>query len=184
MKRLAVLLVLVLSVPLAARADEASHRAKAQELMVILHTQDAVQHVSDGLKLQLRQGSDAIVGASPTAAKKADADAFLKQASQMVDAQLSWASMGPAITDIYVKNLTEEQLDGIVAFYKSPAGVALMTNMPVVNSQVSAFGNERLTTTLKPQLTDLINAFREKETSASAPTAPAPAAPAAPQTTR
>ncbi|RYD75034.1 MAG: DUF2059 domain-containing protein, partial [Verrucomicrobiaceae bacterium] len=35
----------------------------------------------------------------------------------------------------YQKSFTQEELDGIIAFYKTPAGVALVKKMPVVMQQ-------------------------------------------------
>jgi uncharacterized protein len=178
MTRIAAALLLALTIPLSAHADEASHRAKAQQLMTLLHTQLMVEHNADNLKTQLSGVAGNTIGPDPTPAKKAEAEDFLKQASQMIDAKLSWASMQSGITDIYVKNFTEEQLEAIITFYKTPAGSALITNMGTVNTQVEAFGSQRITVELRPELVKLVTAFREKE----APAAPKPAASAAPAT--
>ena len=53
MKRLSLLLVFALCLPLSARADDASHRAKAAELLTLMHTQDMVKRLTDTLKKQV-----------------------------------------------------------------------------------------------------------------------------------
>jgi hypothetical protein len=177
MNRIAIALLLALSIPLTARADEASHRAKAQELITLLHTQQMIERNANNIKTQLSGLAGNTIGINPTPAKRAEAEDFLKQAGDMIDAKLSWASVEPNITDIYVNNFTEEQLDAIITFYKSPAGTALLTNMGTVTTQVEAFGSARLNDELKPELVQLIAAFREKEAApAPAATSPAPAA--------
>jgi uncharacterized protein len=186
-RRLALLLTLALTATLAARADEASHRVKAQEMMNLLHTQRMVQNIADNLKKQIVDAADSVAGPAATPEQKAKAADFEKQADQLIDAQLSWDVMKTSFTDIYVKNFTEEELDGIIAFYKTPAGTALLGKMPDVNSQVSQFGNSHLTT-LQPQLKDLFENFRKSQAAApptlGAPDAvPAPASAARPPNT-
>lgn len=180
MNRFAAVLVLTLTLPLAARADEASHRAKAEEMMTLLHTQRMVEQISGNITKQVDQAATSVAGTSPTPATQAKVDNFKKQADKLIDAQLGWDAMKPGFLDVYVKNFTEEQLDAIIAFYKSPAGSALLDKMPTVNSEVTQFGNTRMTV-LQPQLKDLFDAFRKDVAPAPAPAlGPVPASPAAP----
>jgi hypothetical protein len=175
MNRFLLVIVLALALPIAARADDASHRAKAQEMMALIRTQQMVEQNSKSMKKQITDAAQATIGLDATPEKKAQAEAFEKKAFDLIDTQLGWASMQPGITDIYVKALTEDQLDGIIAFYKTPAGAALLTTMPEVSSQVNQFGSARIKDSLTPQLTQMFLAFR-------ASMAPAPAAAAAPAT--
>jgi hypothetical protein len=175
--RLALLLVLALSFPLAAHADEASHRAKTQEMMKFLKTEHVVQQIDDNIRKQVTDAADKIVGPDATPEKKAKLDDFIKQASQMIDAQLSWKSMESSFTDVYFKTFTEEEMDAILTFYKSPAGVALLEKMPTVNDQVTQLGQSRMTT-LQPQLRQLFVDFQKSQAPAPPTLSPAPAAPA------
>jgi uncharacterized protein len=185
--RLTLLLVLALCAPLAARADEASHRAKAQEMMALLHTERMVQQISENIRKQIADAGQNVIGAEPTPEKKAKLDEFTKHASEAIDAQLGWTSMQSGFTDIYMKTFTEEQLDAIIAFYKSPAGVALLEKMPTVNAEVTQLGQARLAT-LQPQLKQLYDDLQKSQAAPPptlGPTPPGsstPAAPAAPAT--
>ncbi len=169
MNRLTLLLVFALTLPLAARADEASHRAKAQEMMTVLRTQKMVQSISDNIKKQIVEAANSVAGPTATPDQQAKAADFEKQADKLIDDQLGWDIMKTTLTDIYTKAFTEEQLDAIIAFYKTPAGIALLENMPAVNTQVQQFGSSHLST-LQPQLKDLFDNFRKSATAA----APAP----------
>jgi uncharacterized protein len=181
MNRLSALLVLALSFPLAAHADEASRRAKAQEMMALLHTQQMVENIAASLKKQLPDAATSVIGANPTPEKKNDAAEFIKHADQAIDTELSWSVLQPAFTDIYVKNFTEEQLDGIIAFYKSPAGLAMLTIMPTVNTQVQQYGDQKIVE-LKPQIRKLYEAFNAADGAAPAPLGISGAPSAAPST--
>ena len=164
-RRLALLLILAFTFSAAARADDASHRAKAQEMMTLLQTRHMVEQIAENIKKQIVEAGDSVAGATPTPEQKAKVADFEKQADQIIDAQLGWDVMKANFTDIYVKNFTEEQLDAIIAFYKSPAGIALLANMPTVNTQVTKFGTSQMGT-LQPQLKAL---FEDLRKSASAP---------------
>lgn len=180
--RTALLIVLALCLPVAARADEASHRAKAQEMVNLLHTDKLVQMNADNMMKSVAAAADKAAGPDPSPDAKAKVADFEKQAQQMIDAQIGWKMMQDQFTDIYAKNFTEEQLDGIIAFYKSPAGVALLANMPDVNSQINQLGGGRIDA-LKPQLQQLFAAFNKSlaPPPALGPMGPAPtAAPAVP----
>ena len=177
--RLPVLLVLALSIPVAAHADDASHRAKAKELMTLLKTEHMVMQISDNIRKQVNDAASQIVGPDAAPERKAKLDDFEKQASAAVDEQLSWKAMEGPFTDIYVKNFTEDEMDAIIALYKSPAGTALLANMPTVNEQVSRYGQSKMVA-LQPKLKDLYADF-QKNAAAPPPTlGPTPAAPTTP----
>jgi hypothetical protein len=188
MNRVALLLVLALSLPLTARADEASHRAKAQQMMALLHTDKNVQQVVDNIGREVAEAADKAVGADPTPEKKAKLNDFEQQAHQLIDAQLGWKSLQAGFTDIYAKAFTEEQLDSIIAFYKSPAGIALLDSMPDVNTEIGKLGQSRVAA-VQPQLQQLYSTFKQSLAAApptlgpTSPTMPPAAPAAAPATT-
>ena len=59
---------------------------------------------------------------------------------------------------MYAKNFTDEQLDAILAFYKSPAGVALIEKLPTLTTQGTELAQARVAT-LMPQLKQMIADF-------------------------
>jgi hypothetical protein len=187
MNRLALLLVLALPFPTIARADDASHRAKAEQMMTLLHAENLVDQISANLKKQVADAANRVIGPDPTPAQKAQALDLENKAFKMIDDQIGWKVMEPGFADVYAKNFTDAELDAIISFYKTPAGVALLTKMPQVNSQVGQFGSSKMTT-LEPQLKQLFQDFQKSE--AALPKAPSaspapslgPVSPAAPTT--
>lgn len=174
MNRFALLLVLVLCLPLTARADEASHRAKAEEMMSLLHTERQVELAADAIMKQVAEAADKSAGPDATPDAKAKAADFVKQAHEIVDAQVSWKAMAPEFTAVYMKTFTEEQLDAIIVFYKSPAGVALLAGMPDVNAQLSKFAQGRIIQALQPQIQQLYTDFKKNLTPAPPTLGPVP----------
>jgi len=79
--RLALLsaLAFTLILPLAARADEASHRARAEELMTLLHTERTVQDISDSIRKQVIDAVENAAGPNPTPEQIAKVDDFRRR---------------------------------------------------------------------------------------------------------
>jgi len=176
--RLALLFILVLCLPLAARADQASRHAKAAQLVVLLRTEHMVQQNSATILKQVSDAADKVAGPNPTPESKASLAAVEKNISQLIDAQLGWKAIEPSIVDLYAKNFTEQELDAIVAFYKTPAGLALIAKIPWIDSQVQQLAQSRLTI-LQPQIGQALDDFRKSQAAAPAPAA-APATTHAP----
>jgi hypothetical protein len=64
------------------------------------------------------------------AEKRAKASEMQGKIMALIADRLSEAK--PALVKIYTDTYTEEEIDGILAFYKSPAGKALLQKMPQV----------------------------------------------------
>lgn len=45
---------------------------------------------------------------------------------------MSWKDLEPKLIDLYKQTLTQSDVDGIVTFYKSEAGKALIEKMPLI----------------------------------------------------
>jgi hypothetical protein len=173
MNRSALVLVLALCLPIAARADEATHRAKAQELIILLHTDRMVKQVSANFMKQLSTAGEKLIGPNATPEKKDQLAAFEKKFAQMIDAQVGWDVMEPALTDYYQRAFTEEELDVIVAFYKTPAGTALVEKMPAVNAQATQLLQSKMAA-VQPQMKQMYEDFQKSQAAAPAATSPAP----------
>ncbi len=46
--------------------------------------------------------------------------------------ELTWAKYEPMFVQIYSDSFTQEEIDSIIAFYRTPGGQALVKKMPVV----------------------------------------------------
>lgn len=162
-------LSLALCLPLAARADDAAQHARAQELINILHSEQALSQLSTNLEKQAHDAATQIAGANPSAEATSRIQDFDKKVAGLVDAQLSWTVLGPQIVNIYAKAFTEDELAAIVTFYKSPAGTAFVAKMPEVNNQLNQLAQPRLTS-LQSQVGQAFAEFRNAQS--AAPTGP------------
>jgi len=172
---LAVCLALVLSVPFA-RADEASRRAKAKEMLTLMHMDATMSKMMDNMMQQMSAMSKQMGGGhgNVTPEQQARLDDFQKKVFTLIETQMSWKNLEPDYIDLYAKNFTDEQLDGIITFSKSPAGVAMIEKLPTLTTEGMQLAQTRMTA-IQPQLMQMIQDFAKS--AAADATAPAKSTP-------
>jgi hypothetical protein len=172
MNRSALLLALALCLPLAALADDASLHAKAQQLVAVLHTENLVQQVDTNLTREFSNAAGQTVGANPTPDQAAKLAAFQKNIAGAIDQQLGWQAIGQDFVDLYAKSFTAEQMDAIIAFYQTPAGIAFLDKTPALNAQMTQLLQSKISIA-QPKLRKSLEDFRNDQ--AGVPPTPAPA---------
>jgi hypothetical protein len=165
MRRLAILLIAVLAFPLAARADEASKRAKIDELFTVMHMDRTMQQLMDAMEKQVIPMTQQMFGGGvPEPLKQQVAD-MQKQMFQLIEQQMGWKAMEPAYVEIYARNFTEDQIDDIVAFYKTPTGAALLDKLPALTTEGMQAAQAKMVT-LEPQIKKMIDDFAKQNAEA------------------
>jgi hypothetical protein len=183
MSRLSALLVFVLCFAIPAHADEASRRAKAGEILDLLRLSRASTKMLDGILTQIATITTQRAGGTLTPEMQTALTDFQKKVSAAMDPQVSWKVIEPEYIQRYADTFTDEELDGMIAFYKSPAGAAALEKVPAINLQVSQLVQTRVAA-LQPQINQMLNDFEktipDKGAPAHPPIAPAPGATSAP----
>jgi hypothetical protein len=114
-----------------AHADEASRRAKAERLLVLTKSDAMMDQMLSQMSTAIKS-SAATQAASLhlTAEQQVYLDKFNNRVADIIKTSLSMDSLKPIIVKVYVDTYTDEELDGIIAFYSSPAGQAFVTKGP------------------------------------------------------
>ncbi len=96
---------------------------------------------------------------------------------------LTWEILEPTVVDAYTHTFTQSEVNGMLAFYATPPGKALITKTPQVMQSMSQATQARMSA-LMPKLQqlqrDTMAQLQAASNSAPAP-APAPAPPPAPK---
>ena len=146
MRRLiqAVVLATLFVSPLAVWAAPASE-ASIRELLEITHTRKLmdgqVGQVDGILKQSLHRQ---FAGESMNDKQQAIMDDMLGKVAAVFKDEMKWESLEPMFIDIYRKSFTQEELDGMLAFYKSPAGQAVIAKMPLVMQESTKLMQQRM----------------------------------------
>src|ERR1035437_5743807 len=105
------------------RADEASKSAKAEELVQLTQVDAMMKMMEPMMKAALAQADKDI-----SAELRAKVGGMQEKIKALVAVNFSKAK--PALVKACTDTYTEEEIDGILAFYKSPARKAVLQKMP------------------------------------------------------
>ena len=102
-------------------------------LLTAMRAEKTMEAVFANLDQVMRQSMAAATqGQTPSAEQQRIFDSTASRFVQILRDEMSWANMKPLYVQIYRESFSEEEIAGLVAFYKSPAGVAYIEKMPVV----------------------------------------------------
>lgn len=151
------LIVLLLSsaTAVAAPASDGSIR----ELLVVTK----VQTLLDGLRTQIdlsmnRVMQEALKGKVPTARQHQAIANMKSRIAALVQGEFAWEKLEPTYLRLYRESFTEEEVAGMLSFYKTPAGQAVINRMPVLtqNFMVEA---ERMLSETAPHMQKIQDDF-------------------------
>jgi hypothetical protein len=166
-----ILLALLLFTPLFAHADEAGKKAKIDELMQLTN----MNHLMDQMLSQMTQrmktsASEQEDTLNLTPAQKTVYENYQQKISQLITDSVNWDKMKPIMVQVYSETYTDQELDGILTFYRSPAGKAMVAKSPQLMTKTMTLMMEQMKT-LQPQIEQLT---KDMATQIQKPT-PAPA---------
>jgi hypothetical protein len=169
MKRWIVVLAAVMAIaPCYAQDVDAAKRAKVEELMSTMHVDKMMGQMMDMAKAQVQQSAAGMPGAdSMTPAQKKIYEDFQQKSLDLVMQSVSWKSIEPEIVKLYTDTFTEQEIDGIVAFYKSPSGQAMLNKTPQLMTGMMQFMQGRIGD-LQPKVKALTDQFA-KDMAAAGP---------------
>ena len=151
MKRFSVLTIVVLASGLLASAQEPSKEAKIARLLALMKAEALTDQVFEQMKAETASIS------APNASEKERAHAREIQAKIMdlVKDRMSWEKMRPVYVKMYSETFTDEEIDGMLAFYQSPAGRAMLEKMPQLVAKIMALAQSQMAG-LMPEIERLV----------------------------
>lgn len=155
-----------------ARAEDAARTALASELTEVMQVQKSIEDsfamVRQMIPQQTRMSAEMAGQKEPPAGVTNVTDHIM----DVLSGELSWAKIKDEYIALYAETFTEEELKGLIAFYKSPAGQAFVAKQPELMRR-SVQINQRIMMNVMPKLQSLM---REARSPALAPRpAPVPA---------
>ena len=118
-------------------------------------------------------------------------DTFRAKVVKIGRDEISWDVIQPRIYEIYSSTLSQSDVDGMIAFYQSPAGQSFIKKMPQIMNQTMVM-MQKTSVPLMKKIEAAGNEFQQDMQRLAAPVSPAaaaapvtataPAAPAAPAT--
>ncbi len=122
-------------------ADEAIIR----ELLAVTESEkmlDGVYAQMDAMMVQAMQ--DALGGKAVTAEQQALLDEMRERMVAIMRESVGWEVLEPMTIDIYRKSFTQQEAQGMLDFYRSDAGRAVIAKMPLVMQHTMTAMQEQL----------------------------------------
>jgi hypothetical protein len=124
--------------PMAASAATASD-ASIDELLAITKAEQAVDATFALVERQVQQGiQQSVSGKALSAEQQRKLDEGMSKLMQTVRAEFTWQTVKPMYMQAYRETFDQAEIDGIVAFYKSAAGQAYATKLPILSEKMTA----------------------------------------------
>ena len=163
MKILPSVIALALSFSFHAQADEASHRAAVDKLIVAMNMEKSHTNSLENLVQAQSRQNPALVAMQPTM-------------REFLNKYMGWDAVKDDMAKIYQEGFSEAELGQLVAFYESDLGKKTLQQMPVLIGKGMQIAQERMQKHL-PELQAALKEAAEKQGLApNGPTgAPAPA---------
>ncbi|HQX07460.1 MAG TPA: DUF2059 domain-containing protein [Zoogloea sp.] len=115
------------------------------QLLVATRMERSVGAAQQGLEQAVRNSiNQSLQGRTLTPQGQKVIEKFSADAGVIIRKEINWADLKGAYLKLYAETFTQEEVDGLLAFYRSPAGVALLEKMPQVTQKSAAITQQRI----------------------------------------
>jgi hypothetical protein len=126
-------LIGLLLVSAAVAAGSEPTDSSVRELMVTMRSKKILEGTMEQVDAMIQASTkQALAVQAASAAQQKAIDDMRMKMMGIFKQEMAWDVMEPIFVDVYKKSFTQEELDGMLAFYKSPLGQALIEKMPLV----------------------------------------------------
>ena len=151
MKKVLMAAVLLSLLPLSAPAA-APTEASLEQLMEVTRVREFMASMQAPIEQNIRASAAlALKGKSLTAAQQQELEGALQKIATIVRSEISYEKLKPTYLKIYRESLDQAEVDGMIAFYQTPAGQAVILKMPVI-TQKSMGAVQEMLGSLMPRL--------------------------------
>ena len=130
--------------------------ASIETLLTMTRAESMLGTVYSGMEQAIRQGMQAAAGDQPlTPEQQRILDTAPTKFSALVRSEFTWDKLKPQYIQVYQETFTQEEVDGLIAFYASPAGQAFIAKMPTAMQKSMALVQLQMKT-LMPKMQAVI----------------------------
>ena len=134
-KRIATVLALTCSIALsgAFAADQPPTEASIKQLLEVTQVRKLLESTMAQMDAVLKQATQQVTqGQKITPEVQKQIDKGRAEATSMLKEILDWNKLEAMYVRIYQKSFNQQEIDSLIAMYKSPTGQMLLTKMPIV----------------------------------------------------
>ncbi|ENX41074.1 DUF2059 domain-containing protein [Acinetobacter sp. NIPH 2100] len=100
----------------------------SQQINSMMHS--SIEKITQGRKLTTKQEL-AVVN-------------YTQELGKIMQEELTWAKLEPEMIKIYAEEFNQEEIDGMIKFYKTPVGQSTIDKMPIVMQKSMQVGYKQM----------------------------------------
>ena len=128
-----ILALFIVSCAALSAAETVPSEASIRELLTVTDSKKAVDGIMGQMNTMMQNGvKEATQGRQISPAEQKVVDKSIAEMQAMMADVLSWGKLEPLYLRVYQRSLTQEEVNGMIAFYKTPIGQAMIHKMPVI----------------------------------------------------
>lgn len=132
MKTTAVLTLALLATGFQAIAQQPTKEVKVEQLLSSMNADATINQMFDQIKAMT--ASQIPPGTTPEQIAKSQE--IQTKIFDLVKSRMSWEKMRPEYVRLYSEVFSDDEISGMLAFYQSPAGRAMLQKMPALMKQI------------------------------------------------
>jgi hypothetical protein len=155
MRSMLVCLILGFLLLPAVRAETGASEASVRELIEVTQSARMVDTMFAQMDAMMEQSlAQAVAGKQLNPEQEKISAEMRARMFALLKEEMSWESLEPGFIDIYRRSFSQDEIDGMLEFYKSDAGKAVIEKMPLVMQESMKITQSRLGT-LMPRIQEL-----------------------------
>ncbi|MFC5499465.1 DUF2059 domain-containing protein [Caenimonas terrae] len=120
-----------------------------EQLLAATRAEATIDAMFSSLEPMMRQSMQQATQGKPLSAQQQRVlDAVPPRFAAIIRQELGWQKMKPLYVQIYQETFEQQEVDGMLAFYASPAGQAFVNKMPVVMQKSMALSQQMMKSVL------------------------------------
>ncbi len=145
-----------------AHADAASKERKVREMLVALRLEETTNRLEQAQEERIRATSEQqLATASPDPDQKKHYEEFRSRVIDLLRRSASWKALEPDFVRLYSDAYSEEELNGILVFYRSPTGRTMLARNLELTDKCIAISQRRMAE-LAPKIQELVDQFERE----------------------
>ena len=133
-----------------------------ESLLTVTKTEALIESMYAGMDQMMRQSlNEAFRGKSLNEEQQRAVNTIVTRSLAVIKEEISWQKVKPLYVELYRETFLQSEVDGMLAFYASPAGKAVIEKMPIVMQKSMALSQSMFQSIMPKMKTALEDALKE-----------------------
>lgn len=114
-------------------ADQPPTEASVRELLAVTEAKQLIDNSMSQIDAAIQAGvKQSLQGRELTPQQEKILDEMRANLLVIFGEEFTWAKLEPTFVDVYRRSLSQSEVDGMIAFYRTDAGRAVIAKMPLI----------------------------------------------------